>query len=136
MVIDTNVVLDVWVFEDPQAASLRLALAAGRLRWLATAAMRDELRRVLGYTQILRSLAYHQRSAASVLQQFDVHAQLMPAAAKAPLTCKDADDQKFIDLALAQRCLLLSKDRAVLCLAKRLRALGVPVQAHWWAPSD
>ncbi|MDB5944967.1 MAG: putative toxin-antitoxin system toxin component, family, partial [Ramlibacter sp.] len=35
------------------------------------------------------------------------------------------DDQKFIDLAVAHRALLLSKDRAVLALRKRLAALQV-----------
>ena len=42
------------------------------------------------------------------------------------MRCKDPDDQRFIDLALAHRAGLLSKDQAVLCMAKRMRALGVP----------
>jgi predicted nucleic acid-binding protein len=47
-------------------------------------------------------------------------------APRAPLRCKDPDDQGFIDLALAHRAGLLSKDLAVLCMAKRMCALGVP----------
>ena len=43
-VLDTNIVLDLWVFDDPQAVPLREALSAGALRWLATAAMREALR--------------------------------------------------------------------------------------------
>jgi len=43
---------------------------------------------------------------------------------KAPVTCKDPDDQRFIDLAIAHRCLVLGKDHAVLSMAKRLLALG------------
>jgi predicted nucleic acid-binding protein len=62
-----------------------------------------------------------------VLTQFDRHAQLMPVAPKALVTCRDADDQKFIDLAAAHRTLLLSKDRAVLCMKKRLLPFGVRV---------
>ena len=50
-------------------------------------------------------------------------------APKAPITCKDPDDQRFIDLAVAQRCLVLSKDHAVLCMAKRLLALGASARA-------
>jgi predicted nucleic acid-binding protein len=55
-------------------------------------------------------------------------------APKAPYTCKDADDQKFIDLAAAHRAVLLSKDKAVLRMAKRLATLGVSV-GRQWAPA-
>jgi predicted nucleic acid-binding protein len=46
-------------------------------------------------------------------------------------TCKDADDQKFIDLAAAHRAQLLSKDKAVLCMARRLKTLGVAVSRSY-----
>ena len=49
-------------------------------------------------------------------------------APKASVTCSDPDDQKFIDLAVAHQATLLSKDNAVLCMAKRLLALDV--RAH------
>jgi predicted nucleic acid-binding protein len=65
--------------------------------------------------------------AADVLARFDALALLEPEAPKAPVTCKDADDQKFIDLAAAHQSLLLSKDQAVLCMSKRLLALAVIV---------
>ena len=51
------------------------------------------------------------------------------AAPKAAVTCTDRDDQIFIDLAVGHRGALLSKDRAVLKLRKRLLALGVRVGA-------
>jgi hypothetical protein len=53
--------------------------------------------------------------------------------------CKDADDQHFIDLAVAHRAILLSKDKAVLCMQKRLLALGahaaaaIVFEASGWA---
>jgi putative PIN family toxin of toxin-antitoxin system len=129
IVLDTNIVLDVVVFNDPASAPLKRALQERQLRWIATQAMRDELARVLAYPQILARLALYQIDAAEVLALFDRHAQLMPAPAKAAVTCADADDQKFIDLAVAHRATLLSKDRAVLDMAKRLSALAVTVQA-------
>jgi predicted nucleic acid-binding protein len=49
-------------------------------------------------------------------------------ASKACVTCKDPDDQKFIDLAVVHQAQLLSKDQAVLCMRKRLLALGVIAQ--------
>jgi putative PIN family toxin of toxin-antitoxin system len=128
-VIDTNVVLDLCVFDDPTTAALREALDAGSLRWLTTKPMRDELERVLAYPQIRRRLDKSPHSAGDVLAYFDSTTQTSPAAPKAPLTCKDADDQKFIDLACAHRALLLSKDCAVLCMAQRLLRLGVVVRA-------
>lgn len=122
--LDTNIVLDVLVFDDAAAQPLRDALGAGTMRWLATVAMRDELARVLAYPQIARRLAFHQREAAAVLQAFDQHSTVVAPAPKADITCKDPDDQKFIDLAVAHQALLLSKDHAVLCMAKRLAARG------------
>lgn len=128
VVLDTNVVLDLWVFDDAAAAPLRQALQEGRLQCLATGPLRDELARVLAYPQIAKSLAFRGRTAAQVLAWWDALALLQPVATKAPVTCKDPDDQKFIDLAVAHRALLLSKDHAVLCMRKRLAALGVSAQ--------
>ena len=100
-----------------------------RLRWLATAPMRDELERVLDYPQIAKRRAFYQITPAQVMAQFDGLAQLTGVPAKAPVTCKDPDDQKFIDLAVCHKALVLSKDQAVLCMAKRLLALGSLAQA-------
>lgn len=125
IVLDTNIVLDLFVFDDPVARALREGLVDGTLQWLASAAMRDELARVLGYKQIVPRLDHDRLRAEDVLAAFDRHARLLPEAPRAPVTCQDADDQKFIDLAVAHQALLLSKDRAVLCMAKRLRALQV-----------
>jgi predicted nucleic acid-binding protein len=54
--------------------------------------------------------------------------QWQEPAPKAVVTCKDKDDQKFIDLAVQHGAVLLSKDKAVLCMRKRLLALGVVAQ--------
>ena len=47
VVLDTNIVLDAFVFDDPATHTLQAALLAGSLRWLASPAMREELARVL-----------------------------------------------------------------------------------------
>jgi putative PIN family toxin of toxin-antitoxin system len=129
VVLDTNIVLDVFVFNDAAAQPLKKALEAGELDWLATQAMRDELERVLAYPQIIPRLAFYQLSAADVLAAFDRHARLTEVATKAGVTCSDPDDQKFIDLAVAGKTLLLSKDQHVLSMRKRLVGLGVRAQA-------
>ena len=125
VVVDTNVALDLLVFDDPSARPLGAQLETGHLRWIATPAMRDELERVLSYEHIAARLLARGLVAAGVLAGFDRHATLVDAPDKAPLTCSDPDDQKFIDLAVANRCVLLSKDAAVLSLKKRLAALDV-----------
>lgn len=124
-VLDTNIVLDLWVFQDPRMSWLRQALLEQRVQCLATAPMRAELARVLDYTQIAKRLQASGQSAAAVLAQFDRHTSLRPAAPKAPFTCKDSDDQMFIDLAAQHQAHLHSKDRDVLCMKKRLERLGV-----------
>ncbi|MGH8820330.1 MAG: PIN domain-containing protein [Rhodoferax sp.] len=128
VVLDTNIVLDLWVFNDPAAQPLSQALKAGRLRWLATSAMRDELARVLGYAHIAARLPPGSLGADGVLQAFDRHALLVDAPARAGITCSDPDDQKFIDLAVLYRAVLLSKDNAIFCMKKQLLALGVKAQ--------
>jgi predicted nucleic acid-binding protein len=124
-VLDTNIVLDLWVFDEPQAAALRTSVETGSTQWLATAAMREELARVLAYPQIAKRLTHHQLPAKVVLGHFDRWAQLLPDAPKAPYACKDADDQKFIDLAVQHTAALHSKDAQVLCMKKRLERCGV-----------
>ena len=52
-VLDTNIVLDLWVFDEPQVQALRNSVQSGRTQWLATAAMREELARVLAYPCLL-----------------------------------------------------------------------------------
>ena len=129
VVLDTNIVLDLFVFNDAASAPLKAALETGELNWLATQPMRDELARVLAYPQIIPRLNFYRITAEDVLAAFDQRAQITEVAAKASVTCSDADDQKFIDLAVAHQALLLSKDQHVLSMRKRLLAQGIRAQA-------
>ena len=129
VVIDTNVVLDLFVFDDPAVAPLRAALVEGRVAWIATEAMRDELRRVLDYPHLARRLG--DTGSAAVLADFDRHTRRVEPADKALFTCRDPDDQRFIDLAVACGAALLSKDAHVLALARRLARIGVRVSRAW-----
>jgi len=138
LVLDTNIVLDIFVFQDPATESLHQALDDPNWHWIASPPMRDELMRVLDYPQISRRFAASRQpdqtgrapltSKTAVLNRFDALVRSLPVAAKASVTCKDPDDQKFIDMAVAHQALLLSKDKAVLCMKKRLLALGVIAQ--------
>ena len=129
IVLDTNIVLDAFLFNDPAAEPVRQALAKQKLDWLATQPMRDELVRVLAYPKIAARLAFSKMTLNDVLTKFDQHVRLVDIAPKASVTCSDTDDQKFIDLAVQHRALLLSKDRDVLSMKKRLAGQGITVQA-------
>jgi putative PIN family toxin of toxin-antitoxin system len=131
LVLDTNIVLDLFVFGDPHVQPLSERLATGDLRWLATPAMREELARVLRYPKLAERVACRRGSDDAVLADFDRHARVVEAPPKASVTCGDPDDQKFIDLAVAHRCTLLSKDREVLRMRKRLERLEVTAAARW-----
>jgi len=126
-VLDTNVVLDWLVFRDPSCRPIVDALEAGHARWVATAAMRDELMHVLARGTLdawrpdLDAIASVHARWAELIDSSDT-----PSLAR--LRCTDPDDQKFIDLAaqLGGAC-LLSRDRAVLKLARRARDTGFAI---------
>jgi predicted nucleic acid-binding protein len=133
LVLDSNVVLDWFVFREPSIQPVAAAVTTGRVRWIATQAMRDELEHVL--TRAHRPV--RKASWDDVLAGWHRWAEPVeapPTGWVVPLRCTDPDDQKFIDLALhAGAATLLSRDRAVLKLAGRARRLGLTIQtaASW-----
>lgn len=136
LVLDTNVVLDWLVFRNPLVvASLEAALASERWRWHVTGAMVAEIEHVLTYSEVLR----WEPDLAQVIATRTRWATLtpaQPAPLSSPLRCTDRDDQMFIDLALQLGgATLLSRDRAVLKLARRASAHGIQILApERWAP--
>lgn len=132
IVVDTNAVLDCFVFGDPRSRALCEALEAGAVHWLATAPMRDELLHVLGRGLGPRWPA----DATAVAAVWDRHARVVAPPAAAALRCSDPDDQMFLDLALGLGVpWLVSRDRALLRLAGAARRLGLRVvtPASWQA---
>ena len=126
--LDTNVVLDWLVFRNPVCAPLAQGLADGHLLWLATPEMRNELSHVLARGVAAAWGPDH----GAVWSAWERHAMEVPAVvasgAMSRLRCTDTDDQKFIDLALSHPARwLLSRDRAVLKLARRSRAFGLDI---------
>ena len=134
IVLDSNVVLDWLVFRDPSSRAVAAAITSGRLRWVATPAMLEELEHVL----TRGSLSAWQPDVDGILAHWHAWAAPVAPAPAAPfgaLRCTDPDDQKFIDLALhAGAVALLSRDRAVLKLARRAHRFGLRIQtAAAWA---
>ena len=126
VVIDTQVVMDWLVFADARLTPLAEALEAGQLEWIGSPAMLDELRHVLG-----RGVAADRQpdlvSIEAVFARLCRSVEAEPAPA-VRLVCRDRDDQKFIDLAVAERATwLISRDKAVLALRKRALAFGLSI---------
>lgn len=126
-VLDTNTVLDMLLFDDGAARGLRDAVGAGRVRWIATSRMRDELQGVLRRPAMGRWQP--PAHAEALLAWADSRMVLRPAppAGLGP-RCRDAADQPFIDLAWAVGARwLVSRDKALLRLARPARQRGVQV---------
>ncbi len=128
VVLDTNVLLDLWLFNDPRFVGLPEQMARQEVRWLSTEVMREEFRRVLDYPHLVLKREQRGLTVALLLDQFDRHAVWCEPAPKAPYVCKDPDDQKFIDLAVTHMAVLYSKDKYVLALKNRLARLGIEVR--------
>jgi putative PIN family toxin of toxin-antitoxin system len=125
LVLDTNVVLDWVAFGDARVQSIVAAIESRFLRAATSAACLEELRRALAYPEVKLDAA----AQALALERYLAHAVLFesPASgvpAKLPL-CEDPDDQKFLELAWHSGAShLLTRDRALLKLARRVAALG------------
>lgn len=131
VVIDTNIVLDMFLFQDPAQETLRHAVKQRQLRWVATSAMQQELGYVLARESTQLQARKHRVTTQDVMQVMVALVTWVDAAPVCSYRCKDRTDQGFVDLAVAQQALLISKDKAVLKLARRLSAVGVGVAASF-----
>jgi putative PIN family toxin of toxin-antitoxin system len=123
LVLDTQIWLDWLVFDDSSVRDLRVAVEKRRAEvWMDTAC-EAELERVLAYDLGRHSIA--PAAQATALAQARriakrVETSLSPAERASLPRCRDADDQIFLEAALAARAdVLVSKDRALLELNRR-----------------
>lgn len=128
VVLDTNAVLDWLIFRHPSCARWTERLTSGSVRWLSSNAMRGELAHVLD-----RGLAdAWAPDRVALWAAWERHATpaepIALTGAATRMRCTDPDDQKFIDLALGHGARwLVSRDKAVLKLGRRVRPLGLEV---------
>lgn len=116
VVFDTNVVLSALLFRAGRLAWLRSHWASGRVVPLVSADTVTELVRVLAYPRFGLS----QVEIEELLCIYLPFAEPVSVArhASAP-RCRDAADQKFVDLALAGRAdILVTGDKDLLALGK------------------
>jgi len=118
LVLDTNVWLDWLVFNDASIRPVQNMVDAGRAEIIIDAECGAELVRVLAYP--LHKWTLDAEAQAACVKRFRDTSRLVvaPAHGKLP-ACRDPDDQKFLALAAgSQAFCLLTKDRALLKLAK------------------
>lgn len=120
IVIDTNVLLDLFVFRDPRWQPLLAALEEGRLHAYTRADCSREWEIVLGYAH-LRLDPPSRQGAHGDFRRL-LRAWNGPALESALPRCKDGDDQKFLELTRdCQASVLVTKDKALLKLARWTR---------------
>ena len=135
--LDTNVCLDLFVFDDPRCVGLLKALREGRGEAVTRDDCREEWLAVLEYPRLALALERRARAAAA----FDACVRCLPSMPvdKRLPRCADPDDQKFLELAAAAGAtMLLTRDAALLKLARRtlrdgLFAIATPDS---WASSS
>ena len=133
VIFDTNVLLDLFVFNDIRALHLKQALIEGKLQALATHCTLEEFADV-----IARPLFSIDKSTqAQIRLQWQSLAQIRDdhRLIKAPWICQDPDDQVFLDLAYTEKpCILISKDNAVLRFANQAAKEHVFITADYTTP--
>lgn len=130
VVFDTNVLLDLFIFNDFRALHLKQGLIEGKIDALATPATLEEFADVIA--RPLFSLDQAQQ------EQIFLHWQGLARVLddknllKSPWICQDPDDQVFLDLAFtAKPCTLISKDNEVLRFANKAVAAQVLITADY-----
>ena len=121
--LDTNVVLSLWVFSDSRFASLQDLVRAGRLIALTSPDCLAEFERVLGYPEFKLEEEKRRR----ILADYAASARLVAGESGILVLpqCRDGDDQKFLELARdGSADYLVTNDKALLKLARHRRLSG------------
>ncbi len=117
-ILDTNILLDIFVFQDTKAQHLKQAIIDQKIEVFACQKTIAEFADVI--SRPLFGLEPQQQS--EILEQWQSLSQLHDDSRlpPAPWSCPDADDQIFLDLAFALKpAILISKGNHLLSLASR-----------------
>ncbi len=126
VVLDTNVLVSLYVFADSRFAPLRDCIENRQWCAISSGACLDEFERVLAYPQFDLTCSA-QQAAYSHYVEYVTLVPALPAVEKATHTstlphCTDPDDQKFLEAAQdGSADWLVTSDKALLVLARRNR---------------
>ncbi len=124
-VFDTNVLFDLLYWHDTHVASFLEALTKGEAFALFDEETLFEFALVLDREKF--SLTKEKKEAI-FMRALSWGKLASTPTNQAPTRCKDADDQKFLDLAFHYRTTLITKDKLVLKAGKKLKKYGVAVK--------
>jgi putative PIN family toxin of toxin-antitoxin system len=130
VIFDTNVLLDLFIFNDFRVLHIKQALIERQLDALASQQTLAEFTEVI--SRPLFSL--DQSAQEKIVQEWQSLAHMIDEnkIIAAPWQCRDNDDQIFLDLAYTGKpCVLLSKDNEVLKLASRAANEGILITADY-----
>ena len=130
VVLDTNILLDIFVFNDERAIHLKQAMMNRSIQLISSQTTLLELADVI--SRPLFNL--DEVAQASILAQWQSFAQMHDDSnlAPAPWKCQDPDDQIFLDLAYQLRpTVLISKDHAVLQIASRAASENILITSDY-----
>lgn len=114
VVFDTSTVVSALLFESGRLAWLRREWQEDTCVPLISRATTQELTRVLGYPKF--GLLLEDRR--ELLAEYLPYCKIIEQVKKCPVTCRDAKDQPFLDLAhTAKVDMLVSSDRDLLILS-------------------
>lgn len=124
VVLDTNILLDIFVFNDERALHLKKALFDKTIHLVASQKTIEEFADVI--SRPLFKLDEQTQAAILAQWQSIVEQRDDSNLAPAPWKCQDPDDQIFLDLAYQFRpAILISKDNAVLQIASKAASEGI-----------
>jgi putative PIN family toxin of toxin-antitoxin system len=118
VVLDTNILLDIFVFSDERAINLKQAILDGSITAIASQ------KTLLEFADVISRPLFEldEVTQAAILTQWQSIAQHYDDSdlVTAPWKCQDPDDQIFLDLAYQLKpAVLISKDNALLHIASR-----------------
>jgi putative PIN family toxin of toxin-antitoxin system len=130
VVFDTNVLLDLFVFNDFRALHLKQALLEQKIDALASPKTLEEFADVISRPLFALETIDQEKILlqwASLVRVLDDQSLSI-----SPWRCQDPDDQVFLDLAFTARpCTLISKDHEVLKFAAHAAKENILISADY-----
>ena len=121
IILDTNVCLDLFVFEDRHCIELKEIIKKGIVKAVTRDDCKNEWLRVLTYSSLslnesIRQKCISEYNKVILCREFpQKNYSILPI-------CSDSDDQKFLELAYdAHAKFLVTKDKALLKLSKKTK---------------
>jgi putative PIN family toxin of toxin-antitoxin system len=130
VVLDTNALLDLFVFNDFRAIHLKQALREKRIDAVATAKTIEELEDVISRPLF----ALDENKQMQILSEWQSLCRRVDdqSLTEAPWQCEDTDDQVFLNLAYSIKpAILISKDNALLKLANQALKGGILITSSY-----